>query len=65
MKKNSKHSSASLVSEELQLQCESLESRVMLSSVQLLAAGVAGTEQMQLQIDGVAVETFNLGTGAY
>lgn len=65
MKKNSKHSSVSLVSDELQLQCESLESRVMLSSVQLLAAGVAGTEQMQLQIDGVAVETFNLGTGAY
>lgn len=60
--KSRKRSSAST---EMRFECETLESRVMLSSVQLIASGVEGTELMQLQINGVAVETWNLGTGAY
>lgn len=49
---------------ELLLNCESLEPRTMLSSVELLAAGVTGEELMQLRIDNVAVQTWRLGTGA-
>ena len=42
----------------LSLNCEALEDRQMLSTVQLLAAGFEGTEQFQLQIDQVAVQTW-------
>lgn len=52
------------VLEEVQFQCESLEQRMMLSTVQLLAAGADGTEQMQLQINGTAVQTWTLPSGA-
>ncbi|HBJ37281.1 MAG TPA: hypothetical protein DDZ51_21515 [Planctomycetaceae bacterium] len=46
------------------LHCEPLEQRTMLSTVQLFAAGSDGTEQMQLRIDGVAVQTWQLEAGA-
>lgn len=52
------------VLEEVQFQCESLEQRMMLSTVQLLAAGADGTEQMQLSINGTAVQTWTLPSGA-
>ena len=45
------------------LTSETLEPRMMLSTVQLFAGGFDGTEQIQLQIDEVAVETFSLETG--
>ncbi len=50
--------------EAAQFQCESLETRMMLSTVQLLAAGSDGTEQMQLTINGTAVQTWTVGNGA-
>ena len=50
--------------EEVQFQCESLEQRMMLSTVQLLAAGSDGTEQMQLKVNGSAVQTWTLPSGA-
>ena len=46
------------------LSVEQLEERMMLSTVQIFAAGTLGGEQLQLQIDGVAVETFTTGAGA-
>lgn len=52
------------VLDEVHFQCESLEQRMMLSTVQLLAAGADGTEQMQLQINGSAVQTWTLPSGA-
>lgn len=51
-------------SPELPLECESLEPRVLLSTVELFAAGDVGNELMQLQVDEVAVQTWRLGTGA-
>ncbi len=45
------------------LTSETLEPRMMLSTVQLFAGGFDGTEQIQLQIDEVAVETFSLEAG--
>jgi glucose/arabinose dehydrogenase len=41
------------------LQLETLEDRMMLSTVQIIAAGSENTETMQLQIDGSTVRTFN------
>ncbi|HBJ38595.1 MAG TPA: sugar dehydrogenase [Planctomycetaceae bacterium] len=49
---------------ELALNCENLEPRTMLSSVQLLAAGVTGDELMELRIDNVTVQTWRLNAGA-
>ncbi len=51
-------------SRNLDFQCESLESRVMLSTVELLAAGSLGNELMELQIDEVPVQTWTLEAGA-
>ncbi|MGB7347434.1 MAG: lamin tail domain-containing protein [Pirellulaceae bacterium] len=48
------------------LVCESLEPRVMLSTVQLFAAGTTGEEIINLEIDGNVVATYdNLGDQAY
>ena len=47
-------------SSQLQLQLEGLEPRMMLSTVQIFAAGTEGGEQLQLQIDGNVAETFTL-----
>ena len=50
-------------SSDLQLQPESLEPRMMLSTVQIFASGTQGGEQLQLQIDGNVAETFTIGVG--
>ena len=48
------------------LSVETLEDRMMLSTVQIFAAGVENTETMQLQIDGATVRTWNnVGGNAY
>ena len=47
----------------LELQIESLEPRMMLSTVQILASGSEGGEQLQLQINGAVAETFQIGIG--
>ena len=50
----------------LSLAPESLEPRMMLSSVQILAAGTTGQEQIEFQVEGQTVQTFSgLGSGAY
>lgn len=50
----------------LRLACEPLEPRIMLSTVQIIAAGVENTEQMQLLVDGVVEQTFDdIGGDAY
>lgn len=50
----------------LTLTCELLEDRMMLSSVDIIAAGVENTETIELQIDAQTVATFNnLGGNAY
>lgn len=49
--------------DELQLDCEALEPRMMLSTVQLTAAGFEGTEQINLLIDDAVVETYTLNQG--
>ena len=46
------------------LSLEQLEDRMMLSSVQIFAAGTQGGEQFALQVDGFTVETFTAGAGA-
>ncbi|MFN3194103.1 MAG: carbohydrate-binding domain-containing protein [Aureliella sp.] len=49
----------------LQFDCESLEERQMLSSVDIFAAGATNYETIELQINGQTVETFeNLGGDA-
>ena len=48
----------------LQLQVENLEPRMMLSTVDIAAAGFEGGEQMELQIDGQTVETWTVTSGA-
>ena len=48
-----------ILSKGIPLSPEQLEPRMMLSTVQIFAAGVENTEQMQLQIDGSVVQTFN------
>ena len=53
------------VSPSSQLQLEKLEDRMMLSSVQIFAAGTTGEEVIELEVAGAVVQTFsNLGTGA-
>ena len=47
-----------------QLVCSTLEDRILLSTVQLIAAGQEGGEQMQLQIDGSEVAAWTLSAGA-
>jgi glucose/arabinose dehydrogenase len=49
----------------LWLQLESLEDRMMLSTVQIFAAGATGEEQVQLEVDGQVVRTFNNIQGDY
>ena len=50
----------------LHLECESLEERQMLSTVDVFAAGVTNEETIELQIDGVTVQTWeNIGGDAY
>lgn len=46
------------------LECEALEPRMMLSAVQLFAAGFEGTEQIRLTIDNEIVASFSLNAGA-
>ncbi len=47
------------------LQCETLEPRVMLSTVQIFAAGTTGAESIDLQIDNNTVATYTSpGSGA-
>lgn len=55
---------------ECSLQVETLEPRMMLSTVQIFAAGSENTETMELQVDGTVVETWddiggNAGTGTF
>ena len=51
---------------QLQLECETLEERQMLSTVDIFAAGVTNEENIELQIDGVAVQSWeNIGGDAY
>ena len=46
--------------------CESLETRWMLSAVDVIAAGTTGQEALELRIDGVTVQSWSdLGNGAY
>lgn len=48
-----------------ELNCEPLETRMMLSYVEIFAAGTTSDEQIDLQIDGATVATFSeLGDGA-
>ena len=50
----------------LQLECETLEPRMMLSSVQIFAAGTTGDETIELSVDGEFVASYsNLGDGAF
>ena len=50
----------------LHLECESLEERQMLSTVDVFAAGVTNEETIELQIDGVTVQTWeNVGGDAF
>ena len=49
----------------LSLELETLETRILLSSVEIFAAGGSGQENLSLQIDGVEVATFeNIGGDA-
>ena len=50
--------------ESCSLQFETLEPRMMLSTVDLFAAGFEGGEQMQLLVDDVAVATYTVNEGA-
>lgn len=61
MNKFSRFFSPKLPSESNQpaLNVETLEDRMMLSSVQVIVAGVENTEAMSLQIDGQTVQTWN------
>jgi len=43
---------------------ETLEPRMMLSTVQIFAAGAEGGEQLQLQIDGNVAETFEIAAAS-
>lgn len=53
-------------SEALQLQVESLEPPMMLSTVQIIAAGTTNQEVIDLQIGGQNVASYsNLGSGAF
>ena len=50
-------------SAQLQLQIENLEPRMMLSTVEIFAAGAEGGEQLQLQINGNTAATFQISAG--
>jgi hypothetical protein len=63
---SSKISSSSGLGDSNFLFLESLEERMMLSTVQVIAAGTTGAENIELQIDGATVESWNdIGDGAY
>ena len=47
------------------LQLETLEDRMMLSTVQIIAAGVEGAERMQLRINDTPTQTWTVNDGAY
>ncbi len=47
------------------LEVENLEDRMMLSTVQVFAAGVEGPEVMELQINGATVQSYDVGGDAY
>lgn len=47
-----------------QFAVENLEPRMMLSTVQIFAAGAEGGEQLQLQIDGNVAETFEIAAAS-
>ena len=50
---------------DLQFAVENLESRLMLSTIQVIAAGTTGTEVIELQIAGATVASYSdLGSGA-
>ena len=49
--------------DKIQLEVEHLEQRMMLSTVQIFAAGTQGGEQLQLQINGNVAETFEIAAG--
>ena len=49
--------------DDLHLNVEQLEPRMMLSTVQVFASGTEGTEQFELQINGSVAETFEIGLG--
>ncbi len=50
----------------LHLECEALEQRQMLSTVDVFAAGVTNEETIELQIDGATVQTWeNVGGDAF
>ena len=51
--------------ESFQFKLEDLEPRMMLSTVQIFAAGAEGGEQLQLQIAGNAAETFTVAAGDF
>lgn len=57
--------SATTVQQPATLQIENLEDRLMLSTVQIIAAGVEGSENMQLQIAGSTVRNWTVGGDAY
>jgi hypothetical protein len=68
-KRNKKNSTPTkLITSErarLDVDCERLEARVMLSTVQIFAAGVTGEESLSLEVAGSVVQTYdNLGIGA-
>lgn len=65
-RKQFSNTSAVLASSQETLQVETLEDRLMLSTVQIIAAGVENTETMQLQIGSTVVRTFdNIGGDAF
>ena len=45
------------------LQLETLEPRMMLSTVTIFASGTEGGEQFQVQVNGAVAETFQIGVG--
>ena len=46
--------------------CERLEARTLLTTIQILAAGVTGQEVIDLEVNGAVVGSYgNLGTGAF
>jgi len=63
MKSLSPNKSSRQSSANTQLSVENLEPRMMLSTVEIFAAGTSGFEQFELQINGAAVQTFTAGSG--
>lgn len=50
---------------ESELVVDQLEPRMMLSTIQIIASGVEGSELMELEVDGVSAQQWTVGTGAY